>query len=60
MWTTKELEVIEAIKRGKEKIKTIEAQQIPKEKQTNSAWLIAINDIIDRTGLAIRDELIND
>jgi len=64
MWTTEQFEkhnrvkVIEAIERGKEKIKAIEAQKVVKERRKDSAWLMAVNDIVDRVGLAIRDELI--
>lgn len=50
-------QAIIAIDLAKDKIKNIEAQQVPKEYQANSAWLTAVNDIIDRTALAIRDEL---
>jgi len=66
MWTTEQFEkhnrvkVIEAIERGKEKIKAIEAQKVVKERRNDSAWLMAVNDIVDRVGLAIRDELITD
>ncbi len=50
-------EIIEAIEKAKTKIKFIEAFGIPVEKQPESAWLITINDIINRTALAVRDEL---
>ena len=49
--------MIKAIERAKDKIKKIEAKHIPAEFRANSAWLQAVNDIIDRTALAISDEL---
>ena len=50
-------EILGAIERGKAKIKGIEAGFMPEIFRKDSAWLEAINDIINRTGLAIRDEL---
>lgn len=50
-------EIIDALEKAKTKIKFIESSGIPKDKRAESAWLIAINDIIDRTVLAVRDEL---
>ena len=52
-------EMVSAIKEGVYKIKKIEAASIPQDKVKDSAWLIAIYDIIDRAALAIRDELEN-
>ena len=52
-----ELELIAAIKHGKDKVKKIEAKSVPVEFRKDSAWLEAIYDIINRTGLAIRDEI---
>lgn len=50
-------EIIEALEKAKTMIKFIEAYDIPEEERAESAWLIAINDIIDRTALAFRNEL---
>ena len=50
-------QIIKAIERGKNTVKRIEASQIPKDKRRDSAWLNAINDIIDRVGLSILDQL---
>ena len=50
-------EILIAIKRGENKIKRIEANIVPAEFRKDSAWLDAVNDIISRTCLAIRDEL---
>ena len=50
-------EILAAIEAGKYKVKRIEAKTVPAEFRKNSAWLEAIYDIVNRTGLAIRDEL---
>lgn len=49
--------ITKAIEQGKDKVKKIETTYVPSEFRENSAWLDAVNDIIDRTGLAIRDKL---
>jgi len=51
------MKMIEAVERAKAKMKKIEAKHIPVKFRENSAWLQAVNDIIDRTALAIVDEL---
>ena len=50
-------ETIKAIDRGRDKVKRIEAKAVEPEFQDDSAWLAAVYDIIDRTALAIYDEL---
>lgn len=50
-------EIIRAINKGAAKIKTIEAKYIPKEFRQDSGWLRAVNDVVNRTALSIRDEL---
>jgi len=50
-------EIINSLEKAKAKIKKIEANFVPKEFRADSAWLEAINDIIDRTVLAVRDAL---
>jgi len=50
-------EILAAIRRGENKIKRIEAGIVPAEFRKDSAWLDAVNDIIARTCLVIRDEL---
>ncbi|KKN66076.1 hypothetical protein LCGC14_0475540 [marine sediment metagenome] len=50
-------EIISALERAKIKIKKIEMKPVLKEYRAGSAWLGDINDIIDRTVLAVRDEL---
>ena len=50
-------EIIGAVERGRDKMKKIEAEEIPLKYRKESAWVIAVSDIIDRTALAIRDEL---
>ncbi|KKL48009.1 hypothetical protein LCGC14_2329840, partial [marine sediment metagenome] len=50
-------EITRAMEKAKIKIKNEERNAIAKEFQSNSGWLCAINDIIDRTILAVRDEL---
>jgi hypothetical protein len=56
----KKKEIIAAIERGRDRIKKIEENSVAKEFRKDSAWLCAINDIIDRTALSIRDEIIKD
>ena len=51
------IEIIKAIEQGKDMVKKVEAAFVPSEFRENSAWLGAINDVIDRTALAIRDKL---
>ena len=50
-------EILAAIDAGKYKVKRIEAKAVPAEFRKDSAWLEAIYDVINRTGLAIRDEI---
>jgi len=50
-------EIIKAVVRGKNKIKKIESNAVDVEFRKDSAWLDVVNDIIDRVGLAILDEL---
>lgn len=52
-------EIVCALNRATSKMKTIEEACIGKQYRKDSAWLSTINDIIDRTALAIRDELEN-
>jgi len=52
-------EMVVAIKEGAYQVKKIEAKPIPKDRVKDSAWLAAVYDIIDRTALAIRDQLEN-
>lgn len=49
--------ILRSIERGRDKIKKIETKAVESEFQKDSAWLIAVYDIVDRTALAIRDEL---
>ncbi len=53
----KKQEMLKAIERAKDKLKNIESKMIAVELREDSAWLNAINDIIDRAGLAVLDEL---
>jgi len=50
-------ELLAAINAGSSKVKKIEAKSVPVEFRKNSAWLDAIYDVINRTALAIRDEI---
>lgn len=50
-------EIIKALEKAADKIKSIEARHVPAEFRKDSAWLNAVNDIIDRTVLAVRNEL---
>ena len=51
-------DIIAAISRGVNRMKRIEEQAVPEERRKDSAWLDACFDLINRTALAIRDELI--
>ena len=51
------LELIAAVKRGKDKVKRIKAKSVPVEFRKDSAWLEAIYDVINLTGFAIKDEI---
>ena len=50
-------EILAAIEAGMDKVKRIEAKMVAPEFRKDSAWLDAIYDTINRTGLAIRDEI---
>lgn len=50
-------EIIDAIDRAKDKVKKAEAKLIPAEFHKDSAWLETVNDIVDNTSLAVRNEL---
>lgn len=50
-------DIIEALEKAKNKIKNIETKFVPLEFRKDSEWLKAVFDIIDRTALALRDEL---
>ena len=50
-------EILVAIEAGKYKVKRIEAKAVAPEFREDSAWLEAIYDVINRTGLAIKDEI---
>ena len=52
--------IIAGIVKGVQRMKRIEVAWIPVERQNDSAWLQTVNDIIDRTALAIRDNLVED
>lgn len=54
---TKNREIIKAIVQAKNKIKKIESNAADVGFRKDSAWLVTVNDIIDRVGLAILDEL---
>uniref|UniRef100_A0A6M3J6P7 Uncharacterized protein n=1 Tax=viral metagenome TaxID=1070528 RepID=A0A6M3J6P7_9ZZZZ len=49
--------IVASIERTKSKIKKEEARDIPLERQADSAFLHYACDLIDRTALAICDEL---
>ena len=48
---------LEAIRRGRNKIKKAYEKDVIPELRKDSAWLEAVNDIIDDTALAIQNEL---
>jgi len=50
-------ELLAAINVGSSKVKKIEAKAVSPEFRKDSAWLDAIHDVINRTALAIRDEI---
>jgi len=51
--------IVASIEHAKSRIKEIEARNIPLERRGDSAFLQYACDLIDRTALAIRDELEN-
>lgn len=53
-------QIIKRVEQAKNKVKRIEAAAVAEESRKDSAWLGAVNDIIDRVALAILDELEED